>query len=104
MSSFRPFTRLPIVAALNLGSGLRAFCILTLGAGILCTAALAASGPGSKPATGANGTAAVEPSQFVGQDTCASCHEAVVKGFEGNPHTKMSLMHGNTTGVTCENC
>jgi predicted CXXCH cytochrome family protein len=28
----------------------------------------------------------------------------VAKDFASNPHTKMTLMHGNANGVTCENC
>ncbi len=36
-------------------------------------------------------------------DTCATCHAEIAKGFAGNPHAKMALMHGNN-GVTCENC
>lgn len=40
---------------------------------------------------------------FVGSDTCATCHEDVVKGFASNPHVKMAEMHGKN-GITCENC
>jgi DmsE family decaheme c-type cytochrome len=75
--------------------------MLLLGAGLLSVTALAA------PPAGANGqSAAAAPAshaEFVGADTCASCHEEVVKGFATNPHTKMVEMHGST-GVTCENC
>ncbi|MGA2359848.1 MAG: multiheme c-type cytochrome, partial [Terriglobales bacterium] len=45
-----------------------------------------------------------EAAQFVGEATCAGCHDGVAKGFEENPHAKMTLMHGNAAGVTCENC
>jgi DmsE family decaheme c-type cytochrome len=48
--------------------------------------------------------AKAEAAQFVGEATCAGCHDAIAKGFEENPHTKMTLMHGNAAGVTCENC
>jgi predicted CXXCH cytochrome family protein len=70
-------------------------------AGIFSAMALAAPGPNppSKPAAPAAGVV----SEFVGSDTCATCHEEVSKGFANNPHTKMTLMHGNT-GITCENC
>ena len=55
----------------------------------------------AKPATAqAKDTA---PADYVGAETCATCHEEVVKGFANNPHTKMALMHGEN-GVTCENC
>jgi DmsE family decaheme c-type cytochrome len=74
-----------------------------LGAGVLWTTALgAAQAPAAKASNApSNGAAHAE---FVGADTCASCHEEVVKGFASNPHTKMALMHGNSAGVTCENC
>ena len=42
-------------------------------------------------------------SEFVGSETCATCHEGVVKGFASNPHIKMAQMHGKS-GITCENC
>src|SRR6202034_2290525 len=45
-----------------------------------------------------------DPADYVGADTCATCHAAEAKNFATNPHTKMALMHGNTNGVTCENC
>jgi DmsE family decaheme c-type cytochrome len=40
----------------------------------------------------------------LGSDTCATCHDEVSKKFASNPHTKMTEMHGNIAGVTCENC
>ena len=82
--------------------GLRVFLMLLLGAGLLCAAALAAQAPGAK-ASNAPSTGAAH-ADFVGSDTCASCHDEVSKSFATNPHTKMALMHGNATGVTCENC
>ncbi len=47
--------------------------------------------------------AAPAPGEFVGQDTCATCHEEVAKGFGSNPHSKLAETHGKT-GVTCEGC
>jgi DmsE family decaheme c-type cytochrome len=41
--------------------------------------------------------------EFVGQETCATCHEDVVKNFAGNPHTRLALQHAGK-GVTCESC
>jgi DmsE family decaheme c-type cytochrome len=82
--------------------GLRVFLIILLGAGMLCATALAAAQQGAKapdaPATPAG------HAEFVGSDTCATCHAEVAKGFAANPHQKMALMHGNADGVTCENC
>jgi DmsE family decaheme c-type cytochrome len=89
-------------AALGGFSGLRVFLMLLLGAGMICATALAAQAPAAK-ASNAPSTGAAH-ADFVGSDTCASCHEEVSKSFATNPHTKMSLMHGNATGVTCENC
>ena len=57
------------------------------------------SAQGKAPATGAGAV------QFAGDATCAGCHADVAKGFAENPHTRMTLMHGNAgAGVTCENC
>jgi len=72
-----------------------------LGASILCATALAAPAPKGKQDV-APAKAAVS-SDFVGSETCATCHEEVSKKFADNPHTKMAEMHGGT-GVTCENC
>lgn len=101
MHTHKPVAQLPIGAVHGKWVGLRASLMLLLGAGLLSVTALAA------PPAGANGqSAAAAPAshpEFVGADTCASCHEEVVKGFATNPHTKMVEMHGST-GVTCENC
>jgi DmsE family decaheme c-type cytochrome len=72
-----------------------------LGAGILCATALGAPAPGEKP-SGAQATAPA-PSDFVGAETCATCHEEVAKGFSSNPHSKLAEMHGKN-GATCESC
>lgn len=85
--------------------GLRVCSMLMLGAALLCAHVLAAqapkAGPGDKPAAAQAKEAA--PSDFVGADICATCHEEVAKGFANNPHAKMVLMHGDA-GATCENC
>ncbi|HWE84096.1 MAG TPA: DmsE family decaheme c-type cytochrome [Terracidiphilus sp.] len=62
---------------------------------------MAMAAPGAKPAAGQDKHP--NASEFVGSETCATCHEEVVKGFATNPHTKMAQMHGSN-GVTCENC
>jgi len=73
-----------------------------LGAGILCANASAATPqPASKPA--AADTKSPAPSDFVGAETCATCHTEVAKGFASNPHSKLAEAHGKT-GVTCEGC
>ncbi len=44
-----------------------------------------------------------DPSDFVGNDACATCHDAQAKGMADNPHSKLALQHGGT-GATCESC
>lgn len=43
------------------------------------------------------------PADFVGNDTCATCHAAEATGMADNPHSKLALEHGGT-GATCESC
>jgi DmsE family decaheme c-type cytochrome len=99
-----PVTQFSIGAALGKKPGLHVCLALMLGAGLLCASAWGAPAPKApqeaKPAAQANGAA---PNGFVGQDTCATCHEEVVKGFANNPHSKLALEHGKN-GVTCESC
>lgn len=96
-----PVTRLLIGAAPGRMPGLRVFLMLLLGAGMLCATANAAPAHGAKQA-------AVEAKQapsgdYVGSETCATCHEEVAKGFANNPHTRIAMLHGKA-GVTCEGC
>lgn len=87
--------------------GLRVFPMLLLSAALsmALTGATALAGPaaGKKAAGQQAKGAAPAASDYVGSDTCASCHEEVTKGFATNPHTRMALMHGSS-GITCENC
>lgn len=83
-------------------SGLRVFLMVLLGAGALSVTALAAPPSGAKSSQAPSAGAA--HAEFVGSETCASCHEQVTKNFATNPHSKMALMHGNANGATCENC
>jgi DmsE family decaheme c-type cytochrome len=79
--------------------GLLAFLLL-LFAVLMCShAAMAASAKGSA----AKNQSAASAADYVGQETCATCHEEVAKGFASNPHTKLAEMHGKT-GITCEGC
>jgi DmsE family decaheme c-type cytochrome len=43
------------------------------------------------------------PADFVGSETCVTCHTAEAKSFDSNPHAKLALEHGGK-GVTCESC
>src|SRR5579863_53487 len=101
MNTHRPLTR-RFGAAPRGFKGLRVFLTVLLGAGALCATALAAPPSGAKSSEAPSKGAA--HAEFVGSDTCASCHEEVSKKFASNPHTKMALMHGNANGATCENC
>jgi len=96
-----PVARSPIGAAPGKRPGLRGCFMLLLGASMLCASAMAAAASGAKPANGQAKEAA--PSDYVGTDTCATCHAEVAKGFAGNPHNKIAEMHGKA-GVTCEGC
>ncbi|HTX75618.1 MAG TPA: DmsE family decaheme c-type cytochrome [Terracidiphilus sp.] len=82
------------------GAGLRACGLFLLGTLWVTSQALAA--PAAKPASGQDKQQPAA-SQYVGSETCATCHEEVAKGFANNPHTRMAQMHGSN-GVTCENC
>ncbi len=47
--------------------------------------------------------AAPNPADFVGSETCETCHAEVAKKFSANPHSRLALMH-NGKGATCESC
>ncbi len=96
-----PVGELRVFAAPGKIPGLRVCFILLLGAVLFCATAMAAPAKGTKTA-GAQAPEAL-PGDFVGAETCATCHEEVVKGFGDNPHAKLAEMHGGT-GVTCESC
>ena len=94
----RPVTTISRVAVPEIRTGLRVF-LFFIGALLLSFVVLAA--PGAKPAD--KQVKQPAPSEFVGSETCATCHEEVSKRFADNPHTKMAMMHGKS-GVTCESC
>ena len=94
-----PFTRLLFGAVRGKRPGLRVCLMLVLCAGVICATALGAPPPKGNAAD----TKGAAASDFVGSDTCATCHDEVAKKFADNPHTKMAEMHGGN-GVTCENC
>jgi DmsE family decaheme c-type cytochrome len=62
-----------------------------------------AAGEGHQAASGQLKTGAADPANYVGSDTCMTCHADVVKSFATNPHSRLALMHGGK-GVTCESC
>jgi DmsE family decaheme c-type cytochrome len=73
--------------------------MILLGAAVFSAAALRAQAPAESSAPAKDAAA----SNFVGQETCATCHDEVSKKFEGNPHNKLALQHEGK-GVTCEGC
>jgi DmsE family decaheme c-type cytochrome len=82
-------------------SGLRVCLLLLLSACVISVAANAAPVGGSKAADAQAKQA--DPGQYVGAETCATCHEETAKKFVDNPHTKLAEMHGRN-GATCESC
>jgi DmsE family decaheme c-type cytochrome len=64
-----------------------------------------AKGAGAKQtnAQPAHATDSAPPGEFVGNDTCATCHEEIGKKFVDNPHSRLALQHGGA-GITCEGC
>ena len=70
---------------------------------VLMYSRTAMAAPVKRSAPAAKTQANAAPGDFVGQETCATCHEESAKGFASNPHTRIAEMHGKT-GVTCEGC
>jgi len=77
-------------------------CLLLL-TGFAGTRLARAAGHGPQQAAASEPKAAADSSQYVGQETCATCHEEAVKKFGTNPHSRLALEHGGK-GVTCESC
>ena len=78
-------------------------CLLLL-TGFPGTRLAFAAGGGQQQASTSPSKAAVDSTDFVGQETCATCHEDVVKKFSStNPHSRLALEHSGK-GVTCESC
>jgi DmsE family decaheme c-type cytochrome len=62
-----------------------------------------AAGENKPQAQVAQQAAAAKPSDYVGSETCETCHADVAKKFSTNPHSRLALMHGGK-GATCESC
>jgi len=77
---------------------LRTCFLVFLSALVLCAVATAAPSP-----KGGDQAKQADASQYVGSETCATCHEEAAKKFADNPHTKIAEMHGKS-GATCESC
>ncbi len=59
--------------------------------------------PAPQQATLTHRSSAANPADFVGSETCETCHAEVAKKFDTNPHSRLALMHGGK-GATCESC
>ncbi|HUY82495.1 MAG TPA: DmsE family decaheme c-type cytochrome [Acidobacteriaceae bacterium] len=44
-----------------------------------------------------------QSANYVGSETCLTCHADIGKNFPQNPHSRLALMHDGK-GVTCESC
>jgi DmsE family decaheme c-type cytochrome len=62
-----------------------------------------AAGQDKQPSTVSGSSEAVKTTEYVGSETCTTCHGDLSKEFASNPHTRLALMHGGK-GVTCESC
>ena len=58
----------------------------------------------SKDSAKAAAPPAVEASQYVGSETCKSCHEEMYKNFAATPHWKTTLGHHPEGAEGCESC
>jgi cytochrome c5 len=91
MRNVGPVTQIDPCAAPGNRPGLRTCFILMVSAGLICATAMGApaskAGTDEKSATAQTKDAA--PGDFVGAETCATCHEEVAKGFASNPHNKI---------------
>ncbi len=77
-------------------------CLLLL-TGFPGTRLALAAGGGQQQVSTSQPKAAVDATDFVGQETCATCHADVAKKFGTNPHSRLALEHAGK-GVTCESC
>jgi len=84
-----PVMQLPFGAAWGRMRGARACWMPLLAAAFLCVPASAASAPGDKPVP--SQVKDVAPGDFVGSETCTTCHEEVAKSFLSNPHGNADL-------------
>jgi DmsE family decaheme c-type cytochrome len=74
--------------------------LLLLTAGIFCAVSQAAPAGAKNDAAKAPAAAAGD---FVGSETCATCHEEVANKFASNKHAKLAEEH-QAKGAGCESC
>lgn len=98
-----PFARTPVGAALGKLPRLAVFLVLLFWAVFFSAGAVAAPLKGAKSVGAKTNQTTPAPGDFAGQESCATCHDEVAKGFASNPHSKLAETHGKS-GVTCEGC
>ena len=59
--------------------------------------------PDKQQASANKKTSVPNPADFVGSETCETCHSEIGKKFAENPHSRLAMLHGGK-GVTCESC
>ena len=59
--------------------------------------------PGKQQASPNTNITIPNPADFVGSETCETCHGEIHKKFAENPHSRLAMLHGGK-GVTCESC
>ena len=97
----RTFSRFPKFAdALKLPAKVAIAVFVSVGA-VSGTVAASPSGAGHGQALAP--VDAKSGAEYVGADTCTTCHTDEAKGFENNPHSRLALEHAGK-GVTCESC
>jgi DmsE family decaheme c-type cytochrome len=73
------------------------FCLFIVRPGLGLSAA-------QQPPDGNAGKAVpADSTDYVGSETCATCHEEAAKKFSSNPHSRLALEHGEK-GISCEGC
>jgi DmsE family decaheme c-type cytochrome len=98
-----PNMRTQEIKAPGIRTGLLISRLILLVAMLLSTRAFATPLKGANPVDAKSSQSAAASGDYVGQETCATCHDASAKEFSSNPHAKLAEMHGKT-GVTCEGC
>lgn len=82
--------------------------LIRLSAGLALAAALSSMPAAAHTKNAARDTAApastVEPLDYVGSDTCKTCHEEIYKSFERTPHWKTTLKKHADGSQGCEAC
>jgi DmsE family decaheme c-type cytochrome len=77
--------------------------IVLLFSGLGGVAIAQGSGATKSPSATSPQKGAVNSADFVGSETCTTCHAEESKKFDSNPHAKLVLEHGGK-GITCESC